>query len=187
MNSLYLYFFKQYINIWKNLSLRIRIEILILFIIYFSFFTTRLISLFNEQLNNHNTTEFGFVQFVLHSLVFLISISIPFIHSYIIPRQPGITYYKSLPLNSLNTFWLLFFSHYKYQVIGLILVLPIFMAMLFTINNFLAIYFIVSVIIANADIVDISRSDIANPKTSDSKLNFIFPNIGRLDTLKSIV
>jgi len=147
LSALYLYFIKQYKNIWKNLSLRIRIEIIILIIIYFSFFTTRLISLFKEQLSNPNTTEFGFVQFILHSLIFMISISIPFIHLNLIPRQPGIANFRTLPLSQLNSFWLLFFLHFKYQLIGLILILPIFTALLVLNNIFFSLYFLMSVIL----------------------------------------
>jgi len=147
LSSLYLYFFKQYKNIWKNLSLRIRIEILILFIIYFTFFSTRLINLFKEQLSNPDITEIGFVQFVLHLLILLISISIPFIHLNLIPRQQGIVNFRSFPLSKLNTFWLLFFLHYKYQLIGLILILPIFTAMLVSNNIFFSFYFLMSIIL----------------------------------------
>jgi len=147
LSSLYLYFFKQYKNIWKNLSLRIRIEIFILFIIYFTFFTTRLTNLINEQLSNPVTTEFGLVQFVLHSLIFLISISIPFIHLNLVPKQAGITCFRSLPLNRLNTFWLLIFLHFKYQILGLVVMVPIYIAMLVSMNIFLSIYFFVSIIL----------------------------------------
>ena len=146
MNSLYLYFFKQYKNTWKNLSLRIRIEILILFIVYFTFFTTRLIKLINEQLNNPGTTEMGLVQFILHSFIFLISISFPFIHLNLIPRQKGMVYYRSLPLNKWDTFWLIFFLHFKYQLIGLIIILPFFIAFLASVNIFLSVYYFSGII-----------------------------------------
>jgi len=147
LSSLYLYFFKQYKNTWKSLSIRIRIEIIILFIIYFSFFTTRLTQIVNEQLSNPGTTPIGLTQFILHVLIFLISISIPFIHLNLLPKQKGLVYYRTLPLNKLNTFWLVFFLHYKYQLIGVIVVLPVFIALLITLNIILSCNFIGSIIL----------------------------------------
>ena len=147
MNSLYRYFFKQYINAWKDLSLRIRIEIIILFVVYFSFFTTRLIQLFNSWLSEPNITAFGLQQFLLHVLLIFITFSIPFIHINLIPKQKGLVYYRTLPLNSLNTFWLVFFLHFKYQLIGLIFIVPVFVALLVVTNFFYALYFLIAILI----------------------------------------
>ena len=143
MSSLYLYFIKQYKNTWTNLSLRIRIEIVILFIIYFTFFTTRLTILFNDQLTNFNSTPFGLSQFLLHSFVFLISFSVPFIHLNLVPKQKGLVYYRTLPLNKLNSFWLLYFLHFKYQIVGFIVILPVFIALLATAGIVYSVYFFV--------------------------------------------
>ena len=147
MNSLYLYFFKQYKNIWQNLSFRIRIEIIILFIVYFTFFTTRLIEIFKEQLINSNTTSLGLSQFVLHLLLFAVSISIPFIHLNLIPKQTGFVNFRTLPLNNFNTFWLLVFLHLKYQIIGFIIILPLFFTLLVTCGILISLYFLSSIIL----------------------------------------
>jgi hypothetical protein len=146
LSSLYLYFFKQYKNTWKNLVLRIRIEIFILFIIYFSFFATRLIKLFNDQLSNFNSTPFGLSQFLLHGLILLISFSVPFIHLNLLPKQKSLVYYRTLPLNKTNTFWLLFFLHFKYQIVAFIVMLPVFIALLATVGIVHSFYFFVSLL-----------------------------------------
>jgi hypothetical protein len=147
LSSLYLYFLKQYKNTWKSLSLRIRIEIIILFIVYFTFFTTRLIQIINEQLSDPNISSFGLNQFILHVLIFLLSFTIPFIHLNLLPKQKGLVYYRTLPLNKLNTFWLVFLLHYKYQLIGLLIILPVFISSLFTLNTILSFYFIFGIIL----------------------------------------
>lgn len=143
MNSLYLYFFKQYKNTWKNLSLRIRIEIIILFVIYFSFFTTRLINIFVNQVSNSNSTPFGLSQIILHGFIFLLSLSLPFIHIHLVPKQKGLIYFRTLPLNRINTFWLLFFLHFKYQVIGFVILLPLIIAFIATAGVLHAVFFFI--------------------------------------------
>ena len=147
MSSLYIYYFKQYKNTWNNLSLRLRIEIIILFIIYFTFFTTRLINIFNIQLNNSAATPIGLTQIILHTLIILVSFSVPFIHLNLLPKQKGIVHFRSLPLNKLNTFWFLFFLHFKYQVIGLIIILPVFIALMVSTGFLLSINFIIFVLL----------------------------------------
>ena len=118
MNFISKYFFLQAINFWKDLSFRLRLEIVILIIIYFTYFTSRMINYSNELLMDPEATAGGLVYFTLHIFVLIISITIPFIHLYLIPKQKNLAIFRTIPLDIKNSFLLLLLYHLKYQLIG---------------------------------------------------------------------
>jgi len=135
------YFYLQTINFWKDLSLRLQLEIIFLLIVYFSFFTGRLIDYSNELLKNPDISPEGLVLFLLHVFILIVSITMPFIHLNLIPKQKYLTVFRTVPLNLSNSFILLVFYHLKYQIISLILIVPFYVALIFNTGIFISSFF----------------------------------------------
>lgn len=145
MSYLHTYFIKQSLNYWRNLSLRVRIEILILLFIYFVFFASRLTGYFNDLLNTSSSTPAGLSSFLLHAVILLLSISIPLIHLYLVPKQKSLSVFRCLPLSGTNSFLLLLIYHFKYQLIGMVVILPVFTALIFSAGILYSAYFLIGV------------------------------------------
>jgi hypothetical protein len=71
----------------------------------------------------------------------------------LIPKQKGLVYYRTLPFNKINSFWLIIFLHYKYQFIGLVFIVPIFVAFLAATNLFNALYFLICIFVVQVILI----------------------------------
>jgi len=125
-------FYQQFINYWKSLDLRIKIEIFVLLLIFYSYFSERLINLFTDLLTRPTITTLGLNSFVSHLIVLVFSLSIPFIYFKILPRQESLKALQVLPLSSKNALAVIFTFIVRYELATLILNGPVLVALFIT-------------------------------------------------------
>jgi hypothetical protein len=125
-------FYQQFANYWKSLELRIKIEIFLLILIFYSFFSERLITLFTDLLSRPTISTLGLNSFVSHLIVLVFSLSIPFIYFKIIPRQESLRALQILPLSSNNALAVIFTFIARYELATLIFSGPVLVALFIT-------------------------------------------------------
>ena len=123
------YYVLQLKNYWCQLGMRIRIEIIILFTIFYAFFSDKLVTYFNSVLNQPNTTTFGLAALILHVILIVAIIPTPFIFFNLFPKQNGLINLQLQPLSRTNTLTLLIIHLFKYELIIFLVVTPIFTAL----------------------------------------------------------
>jgi hypothetical protein len=129
MNAILKYHLRQFSNYWHHLKFRIRAEAIILFIIFYIFFTDKLVFYFNQILAKPGTTQIGLATFVLHLLLMIIFISTPFIYFNLFPKQKGLTYLSLYPLKKSETLTLQLLYFIKYQLLIVLIATPILTAL----------------------------------------------------------
>jgi len=130
MNVILKYHFFQLYNYWRQLGLRIQIEIAILLIIFYTIFTDKLIFYFNQLLDKPDITTWGLNGFVVHALLILALFSTPFIYYSLIPKQKGLKILGAQPLSGSQALISLILYYIKYELILIILVTPVFTALI---------------------------------------------------------
>lgn len=129
MNTILKYYLLQFKNYWRQLRFRIQAEIIILFIIFFTFFSDKLVTYFNSLLSQPNTTQFGLVAFILHITLLAAIIPTPFIYFNLFPKQKGIMILQFQPLSRTNVLTTLMVHFFKYDLIVLSIIAPVFTAL----------------------------------------------------------
>ena len=126
------YYWLQAFNFWRQLGRRVQLEIFFLCIVFFSFFTTKFITIFSQWLARPEITPFGLSNLLVHLIMLLIVFSTPFIYHNLIPRQKGLLVFGTEPLSARQAYTVLFLLYLKYQLLILLISLPVFSALLFT-------------------------------------------------------
>jgi len=132
MLLIFKYYLLQFKNYLKNLSLRIKLEIIALLIIFYAFFTETLIKYFNQLLSEAHITSLELTSLAQHILLLLFALSTPFIYINLIPRQKGFHILRIQPLSSSGVLGVLIIYFLKYQSIILIIAAPVFTAIAIT-------------------------------------------------------
>jgi hypothetical protein len=115
-----------------NLSLRIKIEIIILLTIFIAYFSELLIAYFNELLSRPTISALGLNTFCQHVLLLLFAFSTPFIYFHLLPRQKGIRILRAQPLSPGAALTILLIYYLKYQTILFIVSTPVLIALFAT-------------------------------------------------------
>jgi len=140
MNPISKFHFRQILNYWHHIKLRIRIEIIILFIIFFTFFTDKFVYFFDHLLGQPNTSPLGLSILVLHLLMLIVVFSAPFIYFNLLPKQKGLENLSLYPLtktNALNTVLIYFL---KYQILIILITTPVLTALTLSTGYFMSLY-----------------------------------------------
>lgn len=133
---------RQAFNYWKTLGIRIKIELIILVIIFYLVFTEKLVLLLSGLLSKPGITELGLASFCGHLVLLAISVSVPFIYFKLLPVQAGIRTLRVLPLSSSNALAVLIVYIFKYQLIALLITGPLISALM-TVTGFLPVLYFV--------------------------------------------
>ena len=147
MNILLRYYAKQGWHYWHNLSLRFKIELLIVGIIFVAFFSEKGAHLFFQWLNSRGITPISLAVFTLHLILLFYAATVPFIYYILLPKQVGFHVLRVQPLAGLSMVMLLFLSTLKYQLIPLFLMIPLLIAFTLTTNFFVVAYFVTGILI----------------------------------------
>jgi len=140
MNAILKYNVRQLTNYWRHLKFRIRIEIITLFLIFYSFFTDKFVSIFEQILTQQNTSIIGLNAFVLHLLMLIIVSSTPFIYFNLFPKQKGLTNLSLYPLKKTEVFSTLIIYFVKYQIVIILISTPILTALIFSSGPLMLLY-----------------------------------------------
>lgn len=146
MKTIFKYYFIQICNYWRQLKNRIKFEIAILFIIFFTFFTGKLVDLFNQALAQPETTPIGIYAFVIHALLIFIITPAPFIYFKLFPKQRGLMTLALQPLSKWESFGILFIHFLKYVILIILITAPIITALAITCGYFALIYALIMII-----------------------------------------
>ena len=120
---------QQLHNFWRHLKLRIRIEIIILFVIFYSFFTDKLVLFFNELLLQPGITPLGISNIFIHTLLIIVVATTPFIYFNLFPRQKGLLIFSTQPMSPSDTLTAIMIYFFKYEIIMILISLPVFTAL----------------------------------------------------------
>jgi hypothetical protein len=140
MNAISKYQFRQLLNYWHHLRFRIRAEILILFIIFYSFFTDKFVFYFRQVLDHPTTSQLGLSTFILHLLFLIIFLSTPFIYFNLFPKQKGLSNLSLYPLKKSEAITLQIIYFTKYQLLIILIATPILTALTITTGPFILLY-----------------------------------------------
>jgi hypothetical protein len=130
MNAILKYHIRQLLNYWYHLRFRIRLELFILFIIFYIFFTDKLTHLFTQLLAQADTSLTGLTTLVLHFLLVIIFITTPFIYFNLFPKQRGLSTLSLFPLKKSEALTLQLVYFFKYHVLLFLIALPILTALI---------------------------------------------------------
>ena len=147
MNVLLRYYAKQGWHYWHNLSLRFKIELFIVGIIFVSFFSEKGAHLFFQLLNSRDITQIGLAVFTLHLILLFYAATVPFMYYILLPKQAGFHVLRVQPLAGSSMVMVLFLSSLKYQLIPLLLMVPLLIAFTLTTNVFAVAYFVTGILI----------------------------------------
>jgi len=129
MNAILKYHLRQLLNYWYHLRFRIRVELIILFLIFFTFFTDKLTRYFTQLLAQPDTSPIGLTTLLLHFLLVIIFITTPFIYFNLFPKQKGLSTLSLFPLKKSETLTLQLVYFFKYHVLIFLISLPILTAL----------------------------------------------------------
>ncbi len=116
-------------NVWQTLGWRHKIEIILLAAIVYIYLIGRFHYLFAKWLENESVSLFGLSSLLAHLFILSAFLSAPFILLYLLPRQGGLIPFYAKPLTKKRFFQLTGYFYYKYQIIHLLLFLPLLLAL----------------------------------------------------------
>jgi hypothetical protein len=148
MNAILKYHLRQLLNYWHHLKFRIRVEILILFIIFYSFFTDKLVYIFNSVLNQPSSSSIGLSTLVLNIFLLAIFMTTPFIYFNLFPKQIGLSILSLYPLKRSEAKILQIIYFTKYQLVFVLIALPVFTALTLTLGPLILIYILFMISVA---------------------------------------
>jgi len=119
------YFLRQFLNYWKHLPLRIKIEIVILLTVFYIYATDQLVLKFRSLLAQPDIQALHLNTLIQLGLLLPLLAGIPFIYFSLIPRQKSIQLLRFLPLDPGQSAMLLLVHFWKYELIYLIIILPV--------------------------------------------------------------
>jgi len=169
------YYWLQIYNFWRQLGLRVQLEVVFLGIVFNSFFTNKLSSVFSQWLVRPQVTAFGLSNLLVHAIMLLVFFAAPFIYHNLIPRQKGLGILGNEPLTSGQVFTVLMIVYLKYQFLILLISLPVFTALYLTAGGWPVVYaltaFIISLLVS---LLFIQRlADSAWPHTRQTAVYFM--------------
>ncbi len=147
MKILLRYYAKQGWHYWQNLSLRFKIELFTVGIIFVAFFSEKATHLFYQWLNTRGITSIGLAVFTQSLILLLYTATVPFIYYILLPKQVGFQILRVQPLSRSSQIMLLFLSSAKYQLIPLFLMIPLLIAFTLTTDVFVVAYFVTGIMI----------------------------------------
>lgn len=112
-----------------RLRFRIRLEIIILLGIFYSYISEKLIDYFALLLTEPNITNIGLSSFSQHALLIVFALTTPFIYFHLLPRQNSFHLLSLQPLSPSAILGFLTVYYLKYQMILLIIIIPVFIAL----------------------------------------------------------
>ena len=142
MNAILTYQFRQSLNFWRHLRFRIRAEFLILFVIFFAFFTDKFVLIFGQILDKPTSSPIGLSTLIVHVLLSVVFLSAPFIYLNLFPKQKGLTNLSLFPLCKSETLVLQINYFAKYQLIIILIATPILTALTISTGLFILLYII---------------------------------------------
>ena len=142
MRAVFHSYSRQALNYWKTLGNRIKIELIILVIIFYLFFTEKLILLLTDLSAKPGITSIGLSSFCAHLILGFIAASVPFIYFRLLPAQAGIRTLRVLPLSSSNALAILSVYIFKYELIVLLITGPLITALLKVAGLLHVLYFV---------------------------------------------
>ena len=140
MNAILKYHIRQILNYWFHLKFRIRIEIIILFVIFYSFFTDRFVRYFNQILLQPDLSPTGLTISFLHILMMIVIFSTPYIYFNLFPKQSGLINISIYPLKKSDVLALLMIYFVKYQIIIILIATPIYTALALSTGFLMLVY-----------------------------------------------
>jgi hypothetical protein len=130
MNAILKYHLRQLFNYWYHLRFRIRLELIFLFLIFYIFFTDKLVQYFRQLLVQPDTSPIGLTTLALHILLVIIFITTPFIYFNLFPKQKGLSTLSLFPLKKSESLMLQLVYFFKYHILIFLIALPILTALL---------------------------------------------------------
>ena len=128
------------LNFWHHLKLRIRIEITVLFVIFFTFFTNNFVLYFNEMLSHPGTSQMGLSIFILHILWMALILSTPYIYFNLLPKQNGLAHLCLYPLKKYDALATLMIHFVKYQLVIFLIATPLLAALTISTGPLMLLY-----------------------------------------------
>lgn len=147
MRILLRYYGLQGLHYWQNLSLRFKIELLVIAVIFTAFFVEKATYLFDSWLQSRSMTPIGLSAFILNILLIFYGATVPFIYYKLLPRQTGFHLLRIQPLSRSSLLVLLVLSSIKYLLIPLLIMIPISIALSVTTNPVAVTYFLLGMLI----------------------------------------
>ena len=129
MNAIFTYSIRQLLNYWHSLRLRVRFEIIFLFIVFYTFFTGKFISYVHLLLLQPDTSPTGLCTLIVHIHLLVVVLSTPFIYLNLFPKQKGLLNLSIYPLKKSDAFVTLMTYFVKYQMIIILIVTPVYTAL----------------------------------------------------------
>ncbi|MBD3224040.1 MAG: hypothetical protein GF313_04885 [Caldithrix sp.] len=120
---------KQPLYAWKEQSLLFKIEMILLLIVLYAYFSERIIAAFNHYQMTSSISVYSMSNGVVHVFILLVMLSIPFILYYLIPKQRGIHIFCDKPLSNSQILQLIGYYVVKYLLIYWIILIPFFIAL----------------------------------------------------------
>ena len=133
-------------NYWHHLKLRIQIEIIVLIVIFYTFFTNKSVLYFNELLHQPDTSQMGLSIFILHLIWIFLFISTPFIYFNLLPKQNGLAYLCLYPLKKTDALYIMIIHFLKYQLLIILIAAPILTALTISTKPFMLLYILLFLI-----------------------------------------
>ena len=128
------------LNYWHHLKIRIQIEVIILFVIFYTFFTNKFVLYFNEMLSQPGTSQMGLSIFILHILWVTLVVSSPYIYFNLFHKQNGLAHLCPYPLKKYDAFAILIIHFVKYQLVIILIAMPVLTALTVSTGPLLLLY-----------------------------------------------
>jgi hypothetical protein len=140
MNTILKYLIIQIQNYWKTLRFRTKLEITLLFIVFYTVFTNKLTDLFTAALQLPDATPAGLAALIIHVFLFIALVTTPFIYFNLLPKQKGLTALRLQPMSLADSLTTLVSYFLKYQIILVLIMIPVFSAVAITCGFILFFY-----------------------------------------------
>lgn len=119
------FLFRQLQHHFSGLGWRTRMEVLVLIGIITLFLSGRLTDLFITWQAEYAVPPLRLTMAAVHTVLFMILLTGPFINAYLLPRQKGLKAFYTIPLTRSELLALCGFYTIKYQVLSGILIIPV--------------------------------------------------------------
>jgi len=117
--------FRQPVNVWKELSVRVKTEVILLAGLVFAYLITRSHHLFYTWIVTAKLTATFAGSIIIQSIGTSFFLTAPLIISFLIPNQPHLKTFYGKPLEIKSLSLILFYYYQKYQISLILMALPI--------------------------------------------------------------
>jgi len=143
MNAILKYNIRQMLNYWHHLKFRIRVEIIFLFVVFYTFFTDKFVLYFDEMLSQPDTSQLGLSTIILHLFWMILIFSTPYIYFNLLPKQKGLANLSLYPLKKSDALATLVVYFVKYQLIIVSIATPVLTALTLSTTPLMLIYILI--------------------------------------------